>query len=520
MPLKSCSLSLCMIVRDAERTLAPALESVRPHVDEMVVLDTGSRDQTPAVAQRLGALVSHMEWPDDFAKARNQSISAARGRWIFWMDADDTIDQANGQALRQLAELDHPAEVLGFVMQVHCPGPAGERSKTVVDHIKLFRNDPRLRFEGRIHEQILPSIRRCGGRVEWTDVHVVHSGADVSAEGRTKKHARDLRLIYAALQSEPDSTFMLFNLGMTLCDAEQYEQALNALSRSLQLSTPQESHVRKVYALLAQCYQALGRLDAATFTCRQGLSLFPDDDELLFRLGVQAEARGELEEAESAFLSVIRSRPEKRFSSVDVTIKGAKAWANLARVYARQRRGNDAAEAWSRAVELDPENLGLLCELLRACLRERDEQALQKRVGRLNGVGRVGRVLLAGALDEIRGELSRAQDHFEGAGALAPDSTHVLDAVGRFYFEHGRWESAAGVISKLVTLDPECSAARYNLGVAMWELGRLDEARVALQACVRLCPTHPGAAALLRRLGAADRIGSGQSQLGVKGMAP
>ncbi|MBL8799298.1 MAG: glycosyltransferase, partial [Planctomycetia bacterium] len=96
-------LSLCMIVRDSARTLGACLQSIRPWVDEMIVVDTGSRDHTPELAARLGARVVHFPWPDSFAIARNESLRHARGRWVFWMDSDDTIDAANGRQLRELS---------------------------------------------------------------------------------------------------------------------------------------------------------------------------------------------------------------------------------------------------------------------------------------------------------------------------------------------------------------------------------------------------------------------------------
>jgi hypothetical protein len=67
-------------------------------------------------------------------------------------------------------------------MQVHCPGPGDPEQSdvTVVDHVKLLCNLPARRFEGRIHEQIIPSIRRAGGDIAWTDLFVVHSGSDHS----------------------------------------------------------------------------------------------------------------------------------------------------------------------------------------------------------------------------------------------------------------------------------------------------------------------------------------------------
>jgi hypothetical protein len=163
---ESVRLSLCMIVRDNAGTLGACLESIRPWVDEMVVVDTGSKDDTPRIAERLGARVLSFPWCDDFSAARNESLHHARGAWVFWMDSDDTIDADNGRKLRELALTEPPPAVLGYVMQVHCPRPTepGGVEVTVVDHVKLFRNVPELRFDGRIHEQILPPSAGPAGR--------------------------------------------------------------------------------------------------------------------------------------------------------------------------------------------------------------------------------------------------------------------------------------------------------------------------------------------------------------------
>ena len=118
-------LSLCLIARDSIRTLGACLASIRPWVDEMVVVDTGSVDATPQIASRFRARVFEFAWCDDFSAARNESLRHARGQWLFWMDSDDTIDEANGRRLRDLVYSRHPHEVLGYVIQVHCPGPCG-----------------------------------------------------------------------------------------------------------------------------------------------------------------------------------------------------------------------------------------------------------------------------------------------------------------------------------------------------------------------------------------------------------
>ena len=166
-------LSLCMIVRDSARTLPACLESIRPWVDEMVIVDTGSVDETPRIVESFGGRLFHFPWCDDFSAARNESLRHARGDWLFWMDSDDTIPPECGRKLRAL---DRTATSTRACWASSCRSTARaggddggpELDVTVVDHVKLFRNRPDLRFDGRIHEQILPAIRGAGrqGRLD------------------------------------------------------------------------------------------------------------------------------------------------------------------------------------------------------------------------------------------------------------------------------------------------------------------------------------------------------------------
>ena len=89
-----------MIVKNEEATLAACLASVADLVDEMIVVDTGSTDRTRDVAGQGGARVVDFAWVDDFAAARNESIRHATGDWIFWLDADERLDEANREKLR------------------------------------------------------------------------------------------------------------------------------------------------------------------------------------------------------------------------------------------------------------------------------------------------------------------------------------------------------------------------------------------------------------------------------------
>jgi tetratricopeptide (TPR) repeat protein len=159
--------SLCMIVKNEEANLSPCLESVTGLVDETIVADTGSTDRTRDIPARAGARVVDFPWVDSFAAARNESLQHATGDWIFWLDADDRLDEENQGRLRTLfAGLRD--ENAAYAMKCVCLPDQSSQAATVVDHIRLFRNHPQARWKYRVHEQILPAVRRLGGNASWS----------------------------------------------------------------------------------------------------------------------------------------------------------------------------------------------------------------------------------------------------------------------------------------------------------------------------------------------------------------
>jgi GT2 family glycosyltransferase/tetratricopeptide (TPR) repeat protein/2-polyprenyl-3-methyl-5-hydroxy-6-metoxy-1,4-benzoquinol methylase len=499
---KEVRLSLCMIVRDNAGTLGAALESIRPWVDEMVVVDTGSTDDTPQIAARLGARVFHFLWCDDFSAARNESLRHARGRWVFWMDSDDTIDPDRGRRLRELACQEGDPSVLGYVVQVHCPGPGdeGHSDVTVVDHVKLFRNLPGLRFEGRIHEQVLPAIRRLGGAVAWTDLFVTHSGYDHSPEGQKRKLERDLRLLHKEHQERGEHPFTLFNLGMTYADTGAFREAANYLRRSIARSGPDESHLRKAYALLVYSLGKLGEHEEAREACAEGLALFPEDPELTFRRAMLLHERGELQESARTYLALLAARPERHFTSVDRGILGFKARHNLAHVYGDLGDLGRAEEQWRLVTEEAPRFragwLGLGETLLRGG-RHEDALALAERLAGDDAL-RPTALLLRGRVAEARGKLDEARGLLREAAEASPGDPEPLQALCRLLFECGDPADAEGPLRELVRLQPADAAAHHNLGTACLRRGLFEEAAAAYRESLR---HRPGAAGTHLQLG-------------------
>jgi glycosyltransferase involved in cell wall biosynthesis len=347
------TISLCMIVKNEERVLDACLTSVKAHVDEIVLVDTGSTDRTVEIAKSHGVKLYHFPWCDDFSAARNISLSHATGDWVIWMDADDTLPEECGNKFRELILLAE-TEVTGFIMQVHIPPPPGGDGFTIVDHVKIFRNKPEHRFEGRIHEQILEPLYRAGGRIEKTNLFVIHSGYDYSPEGQKHKRERDLRILALDVAERPNHPFPRFNIGMTHHHLKNFDLAIEALEQSLALSKPHESTVRKIYAMLGSCHLEKGEAQKAKERIEEGLALTPRDPELLFRAGAVYRTIGDLAAAEKSYLLLLSEPETGHIDSLDVSLTGYKARHNLALLYQDMQRWNDAEAQWKAAVAEAP----------------------------------------------------------------------------------------------------------------------------------------------------------------------
>src|SRR5580692_5467909 len=95
------SLSVCLLTRDEAANLPRALNSVIGLAEEVIVADTGSRDDTVRVAKGLGARVIEHDWQDDFARGRDHALTAAKGDWILWLNPDEELLPASHNAVRQ-----------------------------------------------------------------------------------------------------------------------------------------------------------------------------------------------------------------------------------------------------------------------------------------------------------------------------------------------------------------------------------------------------------------------------------
>ena len=336
--------SLTMIVKNEEHNLPVCLESARGLFDEINILDTGSTDRTVEIALSFGARVFDFVWVDDFAAARNAVLARATGDYAFWLDADDVIPPRQRDGFKNLFDMLLPGDDASYVIHCSCdPDENGGGGATLVNHVRLFPIRENVRWTYRVHEQILPGLRRAGIPDRWTNLAVRHTGYS-DPDLRARKLIRDENILYEELADRPDDPFVLFNLGAIAVEREEWQGALARLRKSLSLSAPEDSITRKLYALIARAHQGTGDTRAAIDACEAGLEIDPHDAELWFRKAVAHRARAENTEAETCWRKILGLHPQTKYSSVDIGIYGHLTRRNLATL--ALERG-DHAEALS-----------------------------------------------------------------------------------------------------------------------------------------------------------------------------
>ncbi|ADG81826.1 glycosyltransferase [Thermincola potens] len=286
--MSSPRLSLCMIVKNEEEFLPRCLASVAEIVDEMIIVDTGSTDRTKEIASSFGAKVFDYEWQGDFAAARNFSLSKATGDWILIMDGDDELAPEAKGKIRDLLHVGQ--EIQGYRMPVISflgESPGGPCS--TVHHVRIFRNLPKYRYTGALHEQLPMEIY---ARCPETPYKIYHYGYLSRIVEKKDKTNRNLVLAEQELAAEPQSLFKQYNLGAELVRAGNFTRGAKLLKAVTDEVTGWEAYAPSAFQKLALCYVEQKKLNAALSTAKRGWQKCPWDLSLLYLQGVILMAKG------------------------------------------------------------------------------------------------------------------------------------------------------------------------------------------------------------------------------------
>lgn len=268
------SISLCMIVKDEEETLARCLDSVRGLVDEIIIVDTGSRDRTKEIAGRYTDRIYDFEWKDDFSAARNFGLAQAEMEYCMWLDADDVIPPVEGGMLAELKKnLQPEADII--MMEYRIAFDQQNRSVFTYYRERIVRNEERFRFLGRVHEAI-PLL----GHIVYAPIAVEHRKV------KTGDGDRNLRIYYRMVEEGAEfGPRELYYFGRELVTHEEYEEAVNVLEQFLRRQDGWLENKIEATRQLAVCYYELGREEEALLSLLRGLEYDAPRGETCCELG-------------------------------------------------------------------------------------------------------------------------------------------------------------------------------------------------------------------------------------------
>jgi len=301
---KKPKLSVCMIVRDEEKMLPRCLKSVQGVADELIVVDTGSKDNTISIATDFGAKIFHFKWNDDFAEARNESLKHATGDWILQIDADEDLPSGSIPHIKK-----HMLKSRVLCYFIRCDNGPECRGPRFDWFIRLFRNHPWFHYERPYHESIEPSVDKIISRdplwkVQYEPTVIIrHFGYEPFK--MPGKWERGLRIMRSYIEENPNDTYILTKLG-------------------------------------GVCYN-LGRYDEAKAYLNKALKIDPDWAETNYNLGLVLQKQKKVEAAIRCYEKAIASNPN-----------ATEAYNNLGIIYIQKGMLDNAIVKLKRALDVDP----------------------------------------------------------------------------------------------------------------------------------------------------------------------
>jgi len=334
-----------MIVKNEEAALPKCLGSVKNVVDEMVVLDTGSSDRTPQIAQKFGAKVYHFEWCNDFSAARNEALKYVTGDWVLVLDADETLTQ---KIVPQLKDAIRREEYILVNLVRHEVG-AEQSPYSLVS--RLFRNHPEICFSRPYHALVDDSVSVIlSQEPSWQvgylpDVAILHVGYQKSAIAQQNKYAKAQAVMEEFLATHSHDPYVCSKLGALYVETGKIIEGIELLARGVAACTEN-------YEILYELYYHLGIAYSRMQNPKQAIAHYQGAIKLpiypILKLGAYnnlgnlLKASGELKGAKTAYETALKIDPSFAvgYYNLGMTLKAMSLYV-------------DAVAAYQKAIQLN-----------------------------------------------------------------------------------------------------------------------------------------------------------------------
>ncbi|WP_196592589.1 glycosyltransferase family 2 protein [Pectinatus sottacetonis] len=321
--VKTIKVSACIIVKNEERDIMRWYNSVAKCSDEQIVIDTGSIDNTISILKKLPVKLYHYQWNDDFAAAKNYAIDKAKGDWIIFIDADqyfsaDCIEKVRSEIARADIAENHPSGL--FIIEINIEeSTSREISRSY--SIRVFRNDPDLRYKGAIHEELQLNSNGKFTIVKNDLLKIYHTGySDSYAQ---KKAARNLKILLS--EKYNDGIMRWHYIADAYYGMENYEKAVECIekyfSESKYYVINGASHIWNTYinAMLKAAYPQ----DKILSELKKAIDKFPELPDFYALTGIVLFNNGKEKLAEKYLIQALDINKK----NIELTIKDSTSFS-------------------------------------------------------------------------------------------------------------------------------------------------------------------------------------------------
>ncbi len=491
-PARDLTLSLCMIVKDEEEMLPKCLAAVAPAVDEIIIVDTGSTDRTIEIAKEFGAKVIEQPWTGSFSDARNTSFEHATSDWIIYLDADEVLVADDVKRLKALTG--RIWREAFYLVLTSFTGEIGDGAAVANSALRVFRNRPHYRFEGRLHEQIAQHLPFYAiGRLEQSSVRVDHYGYLGAVRDAKEKSRRNLALLKAQQAESAPSAFLHFNLGTEYAAIGDYASALVEFARSwnlvLERGEEDNDYVPALVQRLVTALRACGRAQDAIAKAQDGLSRFPGFTDLVYAQAQAALALGNEEDAIAYWERCIEMGDAPAQLGAAVGAGTHRPRIALAELYMRRGELDEARELLDWCVSEHPDFIGIIDPYATVLLRsgvapDQVTAQIETRLSEEN-LTPAARFLLASAFYR-HGAMPAAEVQYRAVLESRPSSAQVRVGLAEALLNQCRYDEAA---AESTVIDDADAYAALASRIELWSRiagGDLDAAAGAAQRAARL----------------------------------
>ncbi|WP_339295020.1 glycosyltransferase family 2 protein [Paenibacillus sp. FSL W7-1279] len=273
-------ISVCIVTRNEESNIKECMMSVKKYMEEVVVLDTGSNDQTVGIVTEEGGIVRETEWCNDFSRARNKVIEYASQPYILMLDADERLIDADVEKIQKdLIYLSNHKQMAGKV-EIHNILESGTVRSNIV---RLFPNQQEFSYVGIIHEQLL--YKNTSPATYNTNLTIAHYGYNQTHILNKDKIKRNLELLHKQLQENLEDPYILFQLGRTYSVSKQDDLSVMYLEKAYLISDFTLSYRSTIIRSLAKAYLKEKKWEKLMILLKSSLITYPCYTDLYYIYG-------------------------------------------------------------------------------------------------------------------------------------------------------------------------------------------------------------------------------------------